>query len=113
MKKLYQIVVLIFAVLIIANSFNCSSIAIVTVILENEYSILVSSFVLVTSVSNPENITNIDNSIDYITISITNMYGNQLSLFFLFNVDDLALMKNSLTIVFFDNSFIQYVFSIE
>lgn len=76
MKKFRQIIVLTFAALIIISSFNYSSVAIVIVILENEYSTSVSSSTLVTNASHFMNITGINDLIDYITISIINVYEN-------------------------------------
>lgn len=78
--------------------------------LENEHSILASSSVLVTNASHFVSITSIDNLVDHMTISITNVYRSQLSLSFLFNVGDLASIGNSLAIVLPNNSSTQYAF---
>ncbi len=72
--------------------------------LGNKHSILALSFVLVTNASHLVSITNIDDLIDYIIVSITNVYKSQLSLFFLSNASDLAPIENSTTIVLSNNS---------
>ena len=77
MKKFCQIDVLTLAILITASSFNCLSIATVTVTFKDEHFTSISSFVSITSASHSVNITNINDSVDYMTISITNVYKSQ------------------------------------
>lgn len=113
LKKSCQIAILILATLTIASSFNYSSIAIVILIYENENSISTSNFVLITSASYSKSITIIDDLNDYMTISITNVYENQLSLFFAFNVNDFVSIENLSIIILFDVSFTHYAFSIK
>jgi len=111
MKKFCQIAVLALATLVAASSFNCSSIATVTITLGNKHSTPTSSFVPITSAPHLVSITSIDDSTDYTTISITNVYESQLSLSFLSNAGDLAPVGNSLAIVLPNNSSTQYAFS--
>jgi len=110
MKKSCQIAILALWALVAASSFNCLSIATMTMTLENKHLISTSSFVLVTNAPYLVSIMIIDNLINHMTISITNVYETQLSLFFLSNVDDLAPMENSLAIVLLNNSSTQYAF---
>ncbi len=113
MKKFCQIAVSILATLIATSSFNCSSIATVTVTYESEFSTSASSFVSVTSASYSVSTAIIDDSDDYMMISITNVYETQLSLFFASNADGSAPIGNSSIIILFDISSIQYTFSTE
>ncbi len=113
MKKFCQIAVSTLATLIAASPFNCPSIATVTVTYESEFSTSASSSVSVTSASYSVSTAIIDDSGDYMTISITNVYGTQLSLFFASNADDSVSIENSLIIILFDISSTQYTFPTE
>ncbi len=113
MKKSCQIAVSTLATLIAASPFNCPSAATVTVTYESEFSTSASSFVSVTSASYSVSTAIIDDSDDYMTISITNVYETQLSLFFASNADDSAPVENSSAIILFDISPIQYTFPTE
>ncbi len=113
MKTFYQIAFLRLATLIAATLFNCSSTHTVTVTLENRDLTLISSIVSVTSASDAESTATTNDSENYMTISIINMYDNQLSLFFDSNADDLSSIDNSSVIILSDNVFTQYAFSTE
>ncbi len=113
MKTFYQIAFLGLAALIAATSFNCSSIRTVTVILENRNPTLISSIVSVTSASDAESTATTNGSENYMTISMTNMYDNQLSLFFDSNANDLSSIDNPSVIILSDNVFTQYAFPTE
>ena len=113
MKKFCQIAVSTLATLIAASSFNCSLIATVIVTYESKFSISASSFVSVMSASHSVSIAIIDDSDDYMMISITNVYETQLSLFFASNADDLASIENSSIIILLDISSTRYTFSTE
>ncbi len=113
MKTFYQIAFLGLAALIAATSFNCSSTRTVTVILGNRDFTLISSTVSVTSASDAESTATTDGSENYMTISMINMYGNQLSLFFDSNADDPSSIDNSSVIILSDNAFTQYAFPTE
>ncbi len=113
MKKSCQIVVSTLATLVVASSFNCSSIAIVIITYKSEFLILASSFVLITNASHLVSIAIIDNLSDYITISIINVYETQLFLFFASNASDLVSIENSLTIILLNISPTWYTFLIE
>lgn len=79
---------------------------------ENRDSTLASNSVPVTSASHLGSTTIIDNLGDYMTNSITNVYKNQLSLFFASNAGDLAPIGNSLVIILLDVSSTHYAFPI-
>ncbi len=113
MKKFCQLVISALATLIAASPFNCSLVATVTVTHENENMTLTSSSVPVTSASDSRSTTTIDSSGDYMTISITNVYGTQLSLFFGSNADGSSSIENSSIIILLDTSSTQYAFSTE
>ncbi len=109
-KTFYQIAFLMLATLIVATSFNCSLIFTVTVNLEKTNSISASS--IVTSASEAES-TATNDSDNYMTIAMINMYDKQLSLSFALNADDSSSIDNSLTTTLSDNVFTQYAFSTE
>jgi len=113
MKTFYQIAFLGLAALIAATSFNCSSTRTVTVILGNRNLTLISSIVSVTSASDAESTATTDGSGNYMTISMINMYDNQLSLFFGSNADDSSSIDNPSAIILSDNVFTQYAFPTE
>ncbi len=77
MKKSCQIAVLALAALVTANPFNCPPAAIVTVTLGDGHSTPASSSGPVTSAPHPVGTMGIDGPADYMTISITNVYGSQ------------------------------------
>ncbi len=113
MKTFYQIAFLKLTTLIAATSFNCSSTRTVTVTFKNRNLTLISSIVSVTSASDAESTATTNDSENYMTISMINMYDNQLSLFFDSNVDDFSSIDNSSVIILSDNVFTQYAFSTE
>ncbi len=113
MKTFYQIAFLRLATLIAATSFNCSLTRTVTVILGNRDLTLISSIISVTSASDAESTATTNGSENYMTISMINMYDNQLSLFFDSNADDLSSIDNSSVIILSDNVFTQYAFPTE
>ncbi len=76
MKTFYQIAFLRLATLIAATSFNCSSTCTVTVTLKNRNFTLISSIVSVTSASDAESTATTNDSENYMTISMINMYDN-------------------------------------
>ena len=104
MKISYQIAFLRLATLIAATSFNCSLTRTVTVILGNRDLTLISSIISVTSASDAESTATTNGSENYMTISMINMYDNQLSLFFDSNASDLSSIDNSLVIILLDNA---------
>jgi len=110
MKKSCQIAVLALAALVAASPFNCPPAATVTVTLGDGHSTPASSSVPVTSAPHPVSTTGTDGSADYMTISITNVYGSQLSLSFLSNAGGPAPVGNPSATVLPDNSPIQYAF---
>jgi len=110
MKKSYQIAVLALAALVAASPFNCPPAATVTVTLGDGHSTPASSSVPVTSAPNPGSTTGTDGSADYMTISITNVYGSQLSLSFLSNAGGPAPVGNPSATVLPDNLPTQYAF---
>lgn len=110
MKKSCQIAVLALAALVAASPFNCPSAATVTVTLGDGHSTPASSSVPVTSAPHPVSTTDTDGSADYMTISITNVYGSQLSLSFLSNAGGPAPVGNPSATVLPDNSPTQYAF---
>jgi len=85
----------------------------VTVTLENRNLTLISSIISVTSASDAESTATMNDSENYMTISMINMYNNQLFLFFDSNADDFSLINNSSVIILSDNVFTQYAFSTE
>ncbi|KAL8832505.1 MAG: hypothetical protein Q9191_000232 [Dirinaria sp. TL-2023a] len=110
MKKSCQIAVLALAALVAASPFNCPPAATVTVTLGDGHSTPASSSVPVTSAPHPVSTTDTDGSADYMTISITNVYGSQLSLSFLSNAGGPAPVGNPSATVLPDNSPTQYAF---
>ncbi|MCJ1422382.1 hypothetical protein MMC29_000262 [Sticta canariensis] len=110
MKKSCQIAVLALAALVAASPFNCPPAATVTVTLGDGHSTPASSSVPVTSAPNPGSTTGTDGSADYMTISITNVYGSQLSLSFLSNAGGPTPVGNPSATVLPDNSPTQYAF---
>jgi len=104
MKTFYQIAFLGLATLVVATLFNCSSTHIVIVTLGNRDFTLISSIVLVTSALDARSIATTNDSRNYITISIINMYDNQLSLFFGSNASGSSLIDNPLVIMLLDNA---------
>jgi len=75
MKKFYYIIILIFTTLVVINSFNYPPVIIITIIFRDGYSTLVSNSVLIINTLYPINTTGTDDLINYITISIINIYG--------------------------------------
>ena len=110
MKKSCQIAVLALAALVAASPFNCPPAATVTVTLRDGHSTPASSSVPITSAPHPVSTTGTDGSADYMTISITNVYGSQLSLSFLSNAGGPAPVGNPSATVLPDNSPTQYAF---
>ena len=110
MKKSCQIAVLALAALVAASPFNCPPAATMTVTLGDGHSTPASSSVPVTSAPHPVSTTGTDGSADYMTISITNVYGSQLSLSFLSNAGAPAPVGNQSATVLPDNSPTQYAF---
>ncbi len=110
MKISCQIAVLALAALIAASPFNCPPTTTVTMTLGDGHSTPASSSVSVTSAPHPVSTTSTDGSTDYMTVSITNVYGSQLSLSFLSNAGDPAPVGNSATTVLPNNSPTQYAF---
>jgi len=85
----------------------------VTVTLVNRDFTSISSTVPVTSAPDAESTTTTNDSRNYMTISMTNMYGNQLSLFFDSNADDPSPIDNPSAIILSNNASTQYAFSTE
>ena len=110
MKKSRQIAVLALAALVAASPFNCPPAATVTVTLGDGHSTPASSSAPVTSAPHPVSTTGTDGSADYMTISITNVYGSQLSLSFLSNAGAPAPVGNPSATVLPDKSPTQYAF---
>ena len=110
MKKSCQIAVLALAALVAASPFNCPPAATVTVTLGDGHSTPASSSAPVTSAPHPVSTTGTDGSADYMTISITNVYGSQLSLSFLSNAGAPAPVGNPSATVLPDKSPTQYAF---
>ena len=110
MKKSRQIAVLALAALVAASPFNCPPAATVTVTLGDGHSTPASSSAPVTSAPHPGSTTGTDGSADYMTISITNVYGSQLSLSFLSNAGAPAPVGNPSATVLPDKSPTQYAF---
>ena len=110
MKKSRQIAVLALAALVAASPFNCPPAATVTVTLGDGHSTLASSSAPVTSAPHPVSITGTDGSADYVTISITNVYGSQLSLSFLSNAGAPTPVGNPSATVLPNKSRTQYAF---
>ena len=110
MKKSRQIAVLALAALVAASPFNCPPAATVTVTLGDGHSTPASSSAPVTSAPHPVSTTGTDGSADYMTISITNVYGSQLSLSFLSNAGAPAPVGNPSATVLPDKLPTQYAF---
>ncbi len=110
MKKSCYIAVLALAALVAASLFNYLPAVTMTITLRNRYLTLVTGSILVTSALYFISITGTDGSADYITISITNVYGSQLSLSFLSNAGCPAPVGNPLATILPDNSPTQYAF---
>jgi len=110
MKISCQIAVLALAALVAASPFNYPSVATVIVTLGDGHSTPASSSVLVTSAPHLVSTTGIDGSTGYMTVSITNVYGSQLSLSFLSNAGGPAPVGNPAATVLPNNSPTQYAF---
>ena len=110
MKKSRQIAVLALAALVAASLFNCPPAATVTVTLGDGHSTPASSSAPVTSAPHPVSTTGTDGSANYMTISITNVYGSQLSLSFLSNAGAPASVGNPSATVLPDKLLTQYAF---
>ncbi len=76
MKKSCYITVLALAALVATSLFNYLPAATVTITLKDRHLTLVTGSILVTSALYFISITGTDSSADYITISITNVYGS-------------------------------------
>lgn len=110
MKKSCHITVLALAALVAASLFNYLPAATVTITLRDRHPTLVTGSILVMSTPYFVTTTGTDGSADYITISITNVYGSQLSLSFLSNTSCPALVGNLSVTILPDNSPTQYAF---
>ena len=110
MKKSCQIAVLALAALVAASPFKCPPAATVTVTYEDGHSTPASNSVPVTSTPPPVSTTVTGGSTDYMTISITNVYGTQLSLSFASNAGGPAPVGNPSATVLPDTSPTQYAF---
>ena len=143
MKTFYQIAILMLAMLIIATSFNCSLISVVTVTFDSAFSVsnddsITSAFkventvvitvtvdisitvsisalriVQITSNSETESTAIMNDSDSYMTVAIINAYDNFLFFFFASNADSSFSIDNSFVTTLSDNAFTQYAFSIE
>ena len=110
MKKSCQIAVLALAALVAANPFNCPPAATVTVTYGDGHSTPASNSVPVTSAPPPVSTMVTAGSADYMTISITNVYGTQLSLSFASNAGGPTPVGNPSATVLPDTSPTQYAF---
>ncbi len=110
MKKSCQIAVSALAALVAASPFNCPPAATVTVTYGSGFSTPASSSVSVTSAPYPVSTAVTDGSGDYMTISITNVYGTQLSLSFASNAGGPAPVGNPSATILPDTSPTQYTF---
>ena len=111
MRVSYQITFLFLTALIAASSFRCSPAATVTVtVSEWKTFILTANVIIVTTSSNVTTTENTEDSHDYMTISMTNIYGTQLSVSFLSNFDASSSVGDSSAIVLPNASPTQYTF---
>jgi len=110
MKKSCYIAVLALTALVAASLFNYLPAATVTITLRDRHPTPVTGSILVTSAPYFISTTGTDGSADYITISITNVYGSQLSLSFLSNTGCPAPVGNPSATILPDNSPTQYAF---
>ena len=114
MKIFYQIAFLFFTALIAVSSFRCSSIATVTVtISEWKIFILTANVIIVTTSPNVTITANTEELHDYMTISMTNIYGTQLSVSFLSNSDVPSPVGDPSVTVLSNASSTQYTFPTE
>jgi len=113
MRTLCQIVVSIHAALTAVTSLSCSFAATVTVTLWVDIHNSSSSVISITSASQTCSTAASDDSDNYMTIAIINLYGSQLSLLFDSNVSALTPVGNLLAIILLDNSPTQYTFLTE
>lgn len=110
MKKSCQLVISALAALVAASPFNCPPVATVTVTHRNGDTALASSPIPVTSASDPRSTTTTDSSGGYMTISVTNVYGTQLSLSFGSNAGGPSPIGNPSATILPDNSPTHYAF---
>jgi len=110
MKKSCQIAVLALAALVAASPFNCPPAATVTVTYGGGDSTPAPNSGPVTSAPHPVSTTVTDGSGDYMTISITNVYGTQLSLSFASNAGGSAPVGNPSATILPDTSPTHYAF---
>ena len=110
MKASYQIAVLVLAALVAATPYNYPPAPTIIVNLGNTDSISALSAVLITSTPEVRSTTSTDSSGDYITIAMTNVYGNQLSLSFSSNTSYPSPVGNPSATTLPNNTFTQYTF---
>ncbi len=110
MKIPCQITVLVLAALVAATPFNCPPAATVTVTLREGNSTSTSKVVSVTSAPDVKSTTNTDNSNSHMTISLTNVYGTQLSLSFASNAGGPSPIDNPSATILSNASPTQYTF---
>ncbi len=110
MKTSYQIAFVGLAALVAATPFNCPPARTVTVTLGNRDPTSISSTVPVTSAPDAGSTATTDGSGNYMTISMTNMYGNQLSLSFGSNAGGPSPVGNPSATILPDNASTQYAF---
>ncbi|MCJ1455410.1 hypothetical protein MMC28_005765 [Mycoblastus sanguinarius] len=110
MKASCQIAVLVFAALVAATLYNCPPSPAVIVNLGNTDSISALSAVPITSALEVGSTASTDGSGDYITIAMTNIYGNQLSLSFGSNAGYPSPVGNPSATTLPNNTFTQYAF---
>lgn len=110
MKTFYQIAFLGLATLVATTSFNCPSTRIVTITLGNRDFTSILSIVPVTSAPDAGSTTTTNGSRNYMTISMTNMYDNQLSLSFDSNAGGPSSIGNPSAIILPNNASTQYAF---
>ena len=110
MKTSCQIAFIAFAALVAASPYNCPPLAVVTVTYRDEHSVPASSSVPITSAPHPTSTTAVDGSTDFMTISITNVYGSQLSLSFASDVGSPAPVGNPSATILPNASPTQYTF---
>jgi len=84
--------------------FNYPPVIIIIIIFKNKYLTLASNSILIINILYLISIIGTNSLADYITISITNVYGSQLSLSFLSNTSGPALIGNLLATILPDNS---------
>ncbi len=114
MRIFYQISFFILTALIAATSFECLSVTtMIVTVTEWKIFILTANAIVITTCSNVTITANTENSLDYMIISMTNIYKTQLSISFLSNVDVSFSVDNSSIIVLLNTSLTQYTFSTE